>query len=111
MAAASSSIIVGGGIPWRYHLRHEPRLHLIADGLRNRLDPAMRESPILRVEALSVDAVRPGATRTIVDQLSFCVGVERVALVGESGSGKSLTARPWPDCWRPPAEARCSPST
>ncbi len=29
----------------------------------------------------------------LVDNISFSVGRERVALVGESGSGKSLTAR------------------
>jgi len=62
----------------------------------------MHESPILRVEALSVDAVRAGATRRLVDQLSFCVGAERVALVGESGSGKSLTARALAGLLAPP---------
>ncbi|MBS0877717.1 MULTISPECIES: ABC transporter ATP-binding protein [unclassified Tatumella] len=31
--------------------------------------------------------------RPLVNNLSFCLGKERVALVGESGSGKSLTAR------------------
>jgi len=30
---------------------------------------------------------------TLVDNISFAIGRERVALVGESGSGKSLTAR------------------
>ena len=62
----------------------------------------MDESPILRVEALCIDVVRPGATRTLVDQLSFCVGAERVALVGESGSGKSLTARALAGLLTPP---------
>jgi peptide/nickel transport system ATP-binding protein len=48
-------------------------------------------------ELLSVRGLRIGSggkpPRTIVDSISFDVGIERVALVGESGSGKSLTAR------------------
>ncbi|MGG6109765.1 ABC transporter ATP-binding protein [Pantoea allii] len=41
------------------------------------------------VESLSI---RSGDA-TLVDNISFAIGRERVALVGESGSGKSLTAR------------------
>ena len=68
----------------------------------------MVENPILQVEALSVEAVRPGATRTIVDGLSFCMGAERVALVGESGSGKSLTARALAGLLAPPLRMRAA---
>jgi peptide/nickel transport system ATP-binding protein len=49
--------------------------------------------PLLCVEGLSVHAPRSDGPRPLVDDLSFSVDVERVALVGESGSGKSLTAR------------------
>lgn len=44
---------------------------------------------LLHAESLSIrsdDAL-------LVDNISFRIGRERVALVGESGSGKSLTAR------------------
>lgn len=44
---------------------------------------------LLHAESLSIrsdDAL-------LVDDISFRIGRERVALVGESGSGKSLTAR------------------
>lgn len=58
-------------------------------------------APLLQVDHLSISlpALRPVK---LVNDISFCVGQERVALVGESGSGKSLTARalmgllPWP---------------
>ena len=41
------------------------------------------------VESLSIRS----EAATLVDNISFSIGRERVALVGESGSGKSLTAR------------------
>ncbi|MDJ0088829.1 ABC transporter ATP-binding protein [Pantoea allii] len=41
------------------------------------------------VESLSIRS----NDATLVDNISFAIGRERVALVGESGSGKSLTAR------------------
>ncbi len=41
------------------------------------------------VESLSIRS----DDATLVDNISFAIGRERVALVGESGSGKSLTAR------------------
>ncbi|AMB76852.1 MULTISPECIES: ABC transporter ATP-binding protein [Pantoea] len=41
------------------------------------------------VESLSIRS----DDATLVDNISFSIGRERVALVGESGSGKSLTAR------------------
>jgi len=53
----------------------------------------MTETPLLRVEGLSVQLPRDPGRRPLVDDLSLEVGVERVALVGESGSGKSLTTR------------------
>jgi peptide/nickel transport system ATP-binding protein len=68
----------------------------------------MHDSPILRVEALSVEAVQAGATRRLVDQLSFSVGAERVALVGESGSGKSLTARALAGLLAPPLRSHAA---
>ena len=43
----------------------------------------------LNVQGLSIDY--PGAR--VVNDLSFTLGNERLALVGESGSGKSMTAR------------------
>lgn len=44
---------------------------------------------IFAVEGLSVDFKQ----QRVVDNISFQLGHERVALVGESGSGKSITAR------------------
>ncbi len=41
------------------------------------------------VESLSIRS----EAATLVDNISFSIGRERVALVGESGSGKSLTAQ------------------
>lgn len=45
--------------------------------------------PLITVDALSVDY--SGAR--VVNDLSFSLGNERLAIVGESGSGKSMTAR------------------
>lgn len=44
-----------------------------------------------RIEAAGLNIDYPGAR--VVDNLSFTLGNERLALVGESGSGKSMTAR------------------
>ncbi|HID3965652.1 TPA: ATP-binding cassette domain-containing protein, partial [Klebsiella pneumoniae] len=43
----------------------------------------------LTVQGLAVDY----PTARVVDNVSFTLGNERMALVGESGSGKSMTAR------------------
>ena len=63
----------------------------------------MREIPLLSVRGLRI---RPGDNRerSIVDSISFDVGIERVALVGESGAGKSLTARALMGLIGPPLE-------
>ncbi|MEW5559458.1 ABC transporter ATP-binding protein [Enterobacter asburiae] len=45
--------------------------------------------PLITIDALSVDY---SGTR-VVNNLSFSLGNERLAIVGESGSGKSMTAR------------------
>lgn len=44
---------------------------------------------IFTVDNLCVDFQQ----QRVVDNISFHLGHERVALVGESGSGKSITAR------------------
>jgi len=54
--------------------------------------PGMTEHPLLSVRGLRIRS-RDNRDRSIVDSISFDVGIERVALVGESGAGKSLTAR------------------
>lgn len=46
--------------------------------------------PLIEVENLNIQL---DSGRSLVKDLSFSIGRERVALVGESGSGKSLTAR------------------
>jgi peptide/nickel transport system ATP-binding protein len=43
----------------------------------------------LTVQGLTIDY----PTARVVDNVSFTLGNERLALVGESGSGKSMTAR------------------
>ena len=48
---------------------------------------------LLSVRGLSVFIREQGTPKTVVDSISFDMGIERVALVGESGSGKSVTAR------------------
>ncbi|WP_019546011.1 ABC transporter ATP-binding protein [Streptomyces sulphureus] len=50
--------------------------------------------PVLEVEELSVELLRPGAAaQLVVEQVSFTLHEgETLALIGESGSGKSLTA-------------------
>lgn len=55
--------------------------------------PSRPVNPLLSVRGLSVRVPEGRTLRTVVDGISFDVGVERVALVGESGSGKSVTAR------------------
>ncbi len=62
----------------------------------------MSEDPLLSVRGLRI---RSGGNRgSIVDSISFDVGIERVALVGESGAGKSLTARALMGLIGPPLE-------
>jgi len=51
--------------------------------------PAMQNELLIDARGLSI---RSGES-LLVDNISFQIGRERVALVGESGSGKSLTAR------------------
>jgi peptide/nickel transport system ATP-binding protein len=53
---------------------------------------AMGERSLLSVRGLTIRSIA-APRRSIVDSISFDIGVERVGLVGESGSGKSLTAR------------------
>jgi len=62
------------------------------------------EAPLLSVDKLSIRSVVGGASRTLVDAISFDVGTARVGLVGESGSGKSLTARALLGLLRKPLE-------
>jgi peptide/nickel transport system ATP-binding protein len=66
----------------------------------------MIEAPLLAVRGLSIEVRSGGDLRSVVDSISFDVGVERVALVGESGSGKSVTARALMGLLRPPLEVR-----
>ncbi|RDJ11236.1 ATP-binding cassette domain-containing protein [Rhizobium grahamii] len=49
--------------------------------------------PLLQVEDLSISFPSAMGPVRIVDDISFSVGREVVALVGESGSGKSMTGR------------------
>ena len=53
----------------------------------------MADAPLLCVQSLSVRTADSDGGRVLVDDVSFEMGAERIALVGESGSGKSLTAR------------------
>jgi peptide/nickel transport system ATP-binding protein len=52
-------------------------------------------SPVLEVEGLRVERIRPGGRRdTIVTGADLALGPgETIGIVGESGSGKSMTAR------------------
>lgn len=53
----------------------------------------MPESPILRVEGLSVGFMNNGVEHPVVKDVSFhLMDSETIALVGESGSGKTVTA-------------------
>ncbi len=49
----------------------------------------MNKAPLIEVDNLCIDF--PSAR--VVNNVSFQLGQERLALVGESGSGKSMTAR------------------
>ncbi|MDT8343036.1 MAG: ABC transporter ATP-binding protein [Thermohalobaculum sp.] len=54
----------------------------------------MRETPLLRVEGLSICFGLPGASVEVVHDVSFELEPGRtLALVGESGSGKTLTGK------------------
>jgi peptide/nickel transport system ATP-binding protein len=59
---------------------------------------------LLSVDELSVRTSGAQGERTLINAISFSVGVERVGLVGESGSGKSLTARALLGLLKPPLE-------
>ncbi|SUC40363.1 ABC transporter, ATP-binding protein [Proteus mirabilis] len=49
----------------------------------------MNKAPLIEVDNLCIDFPRA----RVVNNVSFQLGQERLALVGESGSGKSMTAR------------------
>jgi len=68
----------------------------------------MNDAPLLSVRGLTVRVRAERDLKTIVDSLSFDIGVERVALVGESGSGKSVTARALLGLLRRPLEAQAA---
>jgi peptide/nickel transport system ATP-binding protein len=68
----------------------------------------MSETPLLSVEGLSVRSSAYPDGKTLVDNLSFELGAERIGLVGESGSGKSLTARALMGLLQAPLEVRAS---
>ncbi|HEY0341018.1 MAG TPA: ABC transporter ATP-binding protein [Steroidobacteraceae bacterium] len=68
----------------------------------------MPDTPLLSVSNLSVHLADRERPRTIVEQVSFDLGAECVALVGESGSGKSLTARALLGLLRPPLVAQAT---
>jgi peptide/nickel transport system ATP-binding protein len=60
--------------------------------------PAVTEDaaigPVLEVEGLRIERVRPGRRDTIVSAVDLALGAgETIGIVGESGSGKSMTAR------------------
>jgi peptide/nickel transport system ATP-binding protein len=63
----------------------------------------MSAGPLLSVRGLRIRS-DGNRERSIVDSISFDVGIERVALVGESGAGKSLTARALMGLIDPPLE-------
>jgi peptide/nickel transport system ATP-binding protein len=68
----------------------------------------MPEIPLLSVENLSVRLAARDGSRTIIQDVSFDLGSECVALVGESGSGKSLTARALLGLLQPPLQAHAT---
>jgi peptide/nickel transport system ATP-binding protein len=49
--------------------------------------------PVLDIAGLSITFPSPSGRVRVVDDISFAVGKERLAIVGESGSGKTMTAR------------------
>lgn len=60
--------------------------------------PTMTEDPdlgpVLEVEGLRIERLRPGRRDTIVKAVDLALGPgETIGIVGESGSGKSMTAR------------------
>lgn len=65
-------------------------------------------SPLLRVEALTVDFCQAGQIQRAVDGISF--SLERgqtLGIVGESGSGKSVTCLALLQLLLPPARISC----
>jgi peptide/nickel transport system ATP-binding protein len=69
---------------------------------------AMPDMPLLSVENMSVRVAAGNRSRTIVEDVSFDLQSECVALVGESGSGKSLTARALLGLLRAPLEVQAT---
>ena len=59
-----------------------------------------------RIEVSGLNIDYPGAR--VVENLSFTLGNERLALVGESGSGKSMTARALMGLVRKPGKVSAS---
>jgi peptide/nickel transport system ATP-binding protein len=68
----------------------------------------MPNDVLLSVDNLSVRVARRDPPHTIVQDVSFELGSECLALVGESGSGKSLTARAVLGLLQSPLEARAA---
>jgi peptide/nickel transport system ATP-binding protein len=68
----------------------------------------MPDEPLLSVSHLSVRLADHKRSYTILQDLSFDLGSECVALVGESGSGKSLTARAVLGLLEPPLAAQAA---
>ncbi|HWQ08699.1 MAG TPA: ABC transporter ATP-binding protein [Holophaga sp.] len=62
--------------------------------------------PELIVENLNVSFPTWHGDVTVVDQVGFTMGTERLGIVGESGSGKSMTARALLGLIRPPGKVR-----
>jgi len=62
------------------------------------------ESPLLRVDDLTVSYPTSGGWATAVRGVSFTLGREKLGIVGESGSGKSQTARALLGLIRPPGQ-------
>jgi peptide/nickel transport system ATP-binding protein len=68
----------------------------------------MPDDALLSVSQLSVRVTDAKRSRTLIQDVSFDLGSECVALVGESGSGKSLTARAVLGLLEPPLAAQAA---
>ena len=62
--------------------------------------------PLLEVQGLTVTFPGRDGPHTVVRDVSFTVGREKVGIVGESGSGKSMTARAILDLVPPPGQVQ-----